>query len=74
MSDKCGFHGIPPPKTAYELLMEQRRRNPDVTVWMLDGSCPRCGKAMYTNGQTVWCSPECRVPGTYAAFQEDYIR
>ena len=65
---------IPPPKTAYELLMEKQRRYPDITVWFTDEICTRCKFPVYTDGKTKWCSPECKVPGTYSKLQEDYIR
>ena len=61
------------PRSAYDLLMEKHRR--DKTVWFLDDLCPRCGKAVYSNGKEEWCSnPFCKKPGTYAGILEDYIR
>jgi hypothetical protein len=62
------------PKTAYELLMEKQRKHPDITMWFTEDVCPKCGKDIYTDGKTKWCSPDCRTPGTYAGLQEDYIR
>jgi len=58
------------PKSAYELIMKKK----NVTMWFLDENCHDCGKAIYTDGKTKWCSPECKKPGTYAGIQEDYIR
>jgi len=65
------FH---PPRSAHDLLMEKQRLHPDITIWFTEDVCPVCKKDIYTDGKTRWCSPDCRVPGTYSKLQEDYIR
>ena len=65
---------IIPPRSAYDLLMEKQRLHPDITIWFTEDVCPACGKDIYTDGKTRWCSPDCRVPGTYAGLQRDYMR
>jgi tRNA(Ile2) C34 agmatinyltransferase TiaS len=62
------------PRSAWELLMEKQRLHPTKTIWFTEEVCPKCGGAIYTDGKIKWCSPDCRVPGTYAALQEDHIR
>lgn len=89
MSDKCSFrdstncaqkatsareHDIAPPRSAYELIVEKKRLHPERTVWFNGDTCPKCGKYIYTDGATKWCSPECKTPGAYAKLQEDYMR
>jgi len=58
---------IDPPKTAYELLMEKKRRYEkkklDVTMWFTDDKCKECGFDIYTDGKLYWCSENCLQSG-----------
>jgi len=69
---------IPPPKSAYDLYMEARRKHAGVTMWFTDDICPICRMPIYTDGNFKWCKRGCKnhgdQPGTYAGLQEDYIR
>ena len=55
---KDGCIKIPPPKTAYELLMEKKKKQ-DITMWFADEKCERCKHDVYTDGKLFWCSEGC---------------
>jgi len=67
---------IPPPKSAYDLYMEARKKHADVSLWFTDDICPICRMPIYTDGKQTWCTEGCMryKPGTYSKLQEDYIR
>ena len=73
MCDKCFFHGtsrekkkrriqentITPPKSAYELFMQKRMKEHNMTMWFTDEKCDECGKDIFTDGMIYFCQEGC---------------
>ena len=70
---------IPPPKTAYERILEKRRLNKNVVF--TEEHCQDCEAPIYTDGKLFWCSENCcqngkrreKDPGGFG-FISDLIR
>jgi len=69
----CGdMKQIPPPKTAYELLLEKQSKM-QTTMWFNEEHCPECEAPIYTDGKTEWCKAGCINNGTRSIDREGYM-
>jgi hypothetical protein len=69
---KDGCVKIPPPKTAYELMMAKKKKL-DVTMWFAEEKCNHCGHDVYTDGKLFWCSKGCIQNGKRGKDEKDFM-
>ena len=63
---------IPPPKTAYELLLETQALS-KTEVWFNEDHCQECEAPIYTDGKLEWCKAGCGNNGTRGIDREGYM-